>query len=823
MRRTRVGAMLTAMLIAASIISVPAAHADEIVRAAPADASPPALPQWSGSVLGGTEIALPGRSRTISFASIHPGSNFTLGLDTDGNAWSWGINGFGQLGNSEYIGRFVFAPYPVAVLDATGVQMRAKDMTASGNFSVVVDESGKTWSYGRNNFGQLGNPSIPTGSAITGSVTPVPVVDAAGAQMTFDRVSSGTNFAFGLDSEGRAWSWGRNFYGQLGGVSNSNVFITPVSTVATPVLDAEGRQMRFASIDGGEDFAIGIDMDGHAWGWGNNSTGQLGSDGPTTDRPRPILDDRGQQHSFTTVSAGYDTAVALDAGGRAWTWGAADSGALGNPSITTRTRIPVEVLDDAGEPMIFTSVSTWDSTVFGRDANGHIWGWGANSNGQLGRQPDEVPASVVPVELFDEAGGPLIADQVYAGSSHATMIGAFDPAVHTNAFAWGAAWYGQLGNPDVDTSQDAFTPWAVPIALPQPSTESIVYFGDDDTVGVRGSIVDGELVVNAPRHLAGRVPVYVAWFGDEPTRDHVGYFTFLLDPALAVLPSRTSIGTTADVVVTVPAAEVPLIGDAVFRFAFSDPRLAVAGAADPSAAPFDSSGVAKIAVTSDEPATYPVSGVAVVDRPGDPITHDVVVSSELTGQVTFEADIIVTPPATSKFGSVTLHKVDGDGDPLPGARFKVIYSHLAKPDFDITTDADVGVRDTGFVCDMRTDSTSSCTIRVRYSDWSQSTQLLPGDDRWNYYWLVETDAPDGYELLAERIPFQVTRELVDADHNIPDITIANVRSRGMLLPFTGGMGAWMYLALGGGLLTGAVLVMILRRRTHSRNDDTAHA
>lgn len=777
------------------------------------------LPEWAGSVLGGTPLEFPGRSRTISFESIHPGANFTLGLDTEGKAWSWGINGFGQLGNSEYIGRFIFAPYPVAMLDSAGQQLRATDLAASGNFSVALDSAGKAWTYGRNNFGQLGNPAVPLGDAIVGTVTPTAVLDASGRQMTFRHVSTGTSFGFGLEEDGSAWAWGRNYYGQLGGVSNASVFVTPVSTVATPVLDEAGAPMRFASIEGGEDFAIGIDLDGKAWGWGNNSNGQLGSAGPTSGRPRPIVDDAGVQHSFTQVVAGYANGYGLDAEGRVWSWGAAEAGALGSPSATSDTAVPVPVLGADGRPLRLTSVSTWDQTVFGIGLDGTVVAWGDNSYGQLGRTPGQLASSAVPQQLYRSPGVPLAADKVYAGTSHATMIGAFDTATLSNAWAWGAAWYGQLGNPDADTSMGAYSTVPLPIALPQPSTNSIVYFGDDDTVGVTGTIVDGKLVVEAPRHLAGRVPVYVAWYGDEPTREHVGYFTFLLSPTMRMVPPTLDIEGTSQAVVTLPVAEIPLVGDATMRFAIADPRLTVVGGA-PSAPPptvrFGADGKASLPVTSADPDTYKVTAEAVIDKPGDPVTDGVVVSSALEALVTFQASVIVTPPVQSKYGSITLNKVDEQRQPLSGATFALYYSHLEKPDFSIVTnDPNAGARMIG-TCDMTVDDKTSCTVRTRYSDWAEGKQLQPGDPRWNYYWLVEVVAPAGYELLAERIPFQITKDTVDANHANPDIEVVNVRSSSLLLPFTGGDGTGTFVLAGLGLGAVAVGLVVRRRRRMAR-------
>ncbi|QIK62651.1 hypothetical protein G7068_05080 [Leucobacter viscericola] len=622
---------LTRSLVASAVVLGATALGITPASAAPGDQ----LPEWSGTVLGGTEITLPAKDRTIEFESIHPGSNFTLGIDTEGNAWSWGINGFGQLGNSEYLGRFIFAPYPVPMLDVNGKQLRAKDLAADGNFSIALDSAGAAWTYGRNNFAQLGNTSVP--GNVAGTVTPVPVLNAAGDQMSFAKVSTGINFGFGLEADGSAWAWGRNYYGQLGGISNSYVFATPVSTVATPVLNAAGDQMKFSEVIGGEDFSFGLDPDGFAWAWGSNSNGQLGLPAGDSPRARPLLDTNGDQARYVQISAGYNSAIARDSEGRVWGWGNNRAGVLGT-AVTGATSVPAPILGADGSQLVMKWVDHAASSAFGVDATGQVWAWGNNAYGQLGQDPATLgDSSAVPVRVERSPGVPLIADRVYSGDSHATAIGDFHDETRTNAWAWGASWYGQLGNPGVDTSADAMSPTPVPITLAQPSTNSIVYFGDDDTVGVRGTVVDGKLVVKAPRHISGRVPVYVSWFGDQPSTDLVGYFTFMLDPTIQMDPAKTDVDKQALAIVELPEAEIPLVGEAAMQFTLGQGLSVTAGdIADPVR--FDAEGRVTLPVTSKTGGEYAVEAKAFVDQRNDTPAGDgpiVAVSGKLTTAVTF--------------------------------------------------------------------------------------------------------------------------------------------------------------------------------------------
>lgn len=178
-----------------------------------------------------------------------------------------------------------------------------------------------------------------------------------------------------------------------------------------------------------------------------------------------------------------------------------------------------------------------------------------------------------------------------------------------------------------------------------------------------------------------------------------------------------------------------------------------------------------------------------------------------------DTEQVVTPGSQSKYGKITVNKTDTAGTPLSGAQFKVYYSHVASPNFGDKTQPTSGIADTGVVCDMTAAGVTSCTDEVRFSDFAENTQLAAGDARWNYYWLVETKSPTGYELLTTPIAFQVTKDNTDAAFTLPTITVENVkRGGGLVLPFTGGAGSIAFVSVGLALLAGGVVLMVVRAR-----------
>ncbi|QIK62652.1 SpaH/EbpB family LPXTG-anchored major pilin [Leucobacter viscericola] len=172
-----------------------------------------------------------------------------------------------------------------------------------------------------------------------------------------------------------------------------------------------------------------------------------------------------------------------------------------------------------------------------------------------------------------------------------------------------------------------------------------------------------------------------------------------------------------------------------------------------------------------------------------------------------------TPPESiSKYGKVRVNKVNAQGAALKDAKFDVYYSHLESPNFSNKTDPTVGYVKTPVTCDMT--GKTFCEFSVRLSDWAENMTVTAGDSRYNYYFLVETQAPGDYELLAEPWKFVVEQSDVDGDYvKKVAIDVVNVKHGGGIeLPFTGGAGTIMFVVIGAALLAGATAMTVIRSR-----------
>jgi alpha-tubulin suppressor-like RCC1 family protein len=77
------------------------------------------------------------------------GADHTCAVRSDGTAWCWGRDDYGQLGDGALVDRTT----PVRVAGLTHV----KAIAGGNNHSCAIDSDGKVWCWGRNEQGQLGN------------------------------------------------------------------------------------------------------------------------------------------------------------------------------------------------------------------------------------------------------------------------------------------------------------------------------------------------------------------------------------------------------------------------------------------------------------------------------------------------------------------------------------------------------------------------------------------------------------------------------------------------------------------------------------------
>lgn len=184
------------------------------------------------------------------------------------------------------------------------------------------------------------------------------------------------------------------------------------------------------------------------------------------------------------------------------------------------------------------------------------------------------------------------------------------------------------------------------------------------------------------------------------------------------------------------------------------------------------------------------------------ISTTVVAAGEIDNTVTFHPNAttaIESEEATTKFGGFTLTKTDMDDAEtlLENAGFKVYVSNSPLVGGQLPNDAEqitglVGMSAIDNI--VRTDVNGNIVLDgLRYSDWANGVGITNVDDDYNYYFLVEVEAPTGYNLLSQPHQF-----VVDGQSDAVSVGIANKAID--KTPETGGSGIWLSLGVAGVLM-----------------------
>ncbi|MGV3698204.1 RCC1 domain-containing protein [Flavobacterium sp.] len=191
---------------------------------------------------------------------VDTGTAHTLGITSDGKAWSWGYNLSGQLGIGSNIDRNI----PTQIGTATNWTL----LKCGNSHSLGITNDGKLWAWGNNSFGQLGDG---TNTAKNSRVQ-------IGTATNWLTVSAGTHHTLGVTSDGKLWAWGLNDNGQLGDGTTVNKN-TPIQV---------GTATNWVSVCASANYSLALNSDGQIWAFGLNVLGMLGN-GTTTNSLTPVL------------------------------------------------------------------------------------------------------------------------------------------------------------------------------------------------------------------------------------------------------------------------------------------------------------------------------------------------------------------------------------------------------------------------------------------------------------------------------------------------------------------------------------------------------
>ena len=414
---------------------------------------------------GGYQVSItPPPQRGIRFAQVSTGKNHSLAVGSDGNAYAWGSNSNGQLGN----GTTDSSKVPVLVRKPADADedFTYTQVSAGYGFSLAVGSDGNAYAWGSNSNGQLGNGTTDS------SKVPVLVRKPADADedFTYTQVSAGGYHSLAIGKNHQVYAWGdRSNGGQVGDGKTTGNASSPVSVnVGDGASGFHARQ-----ISAGYQHSLAIDMSGQVYAWGYGNSGRLGnsaqaSKAAPTSVSSPLEYGDGSAGFFATqVSAGGSHSLAIGRDGRAYAWGANTDGRLGTGD-TNDAAVPTLVADPDGSSDGFSpiQVSAGGWFCLGIDGGGRIYSWGNNGQNALGNVSIAGPISRIPAQV---ANADSNTTRISAGERQALIINS-----DGKAYAWGDNNGEQLG-----VGSDAASIKAATLVCPPQFTVSAVTVGTD--------------------------------------------------------------------------------------------------------------------------------------------------------------------------------------------------------------------------------------------------------------------------------------------------------------------------------------------------------
>lgn len=261
----------------------------------------------------------------VTITAIAAGFEDSLALDTNGNVWTWGYNDSGQLGTGlPNVGHSTGTPAEIMTLPPI------QAIAAGSRHSVALDVYGIVWTWGYNQDGELGN-----GASGANSPDPNPITFSTSVSAIASGSTANHSLAVLADTNHSLWAWGLNDRGQLGdGTTTNRSQPTPVSPGSTGGLNSTPMNNAIALSAGAHHTlaALTPQVQGSAnmWAWGTNTESELGQSTSKTYSSVPVfVANTGEVGSIAAVAAGGTSSIEVNGSNTAYGFGDNTAGELG--------------------------------------------------------------------------------------------------------------------------------------------------------------------------------------------------------------------------------------------------------------------------------------------------------------------------------------------------------------------------------------------------------------------------------------------------------------------------------------------------------------
>ncbi len=310
-------------------------------------------------------------SGALRFASIAAGRHVTCGITLDQAAYCWGLASGGQIAQlvPDRCGTSgaLCARQPLRI-----GTMRATAIAAGTRHVCALDTSGTAYCWGFNFLGETGGSDFGTTTFVPRRVT---------AAEPFVAIGAGDSYTCARTAAGRVSCWGSAGRGELGraGVSCTSV-LAGVTNLCSPTPAPVNSAVSFASVSVGNSHSCAIASSAEVLCWGDNGQGQLGT-GEYRNADTPVRAFGGK--TFVAIAASGGATCGTPVTGPTVCWGLNQWGKLG---IGQRLDLSPTPRETAGGRR-FVTIAASENHLCALTADGATYCWGLGAQGQLGAGP----------------------------------------------------------------------------------------------------------------------------------------------------------------------------------------------------------------------------------------------------------------------------------------------------------------------------------------------------------------------------------------------------------------------------------------------------
>lgn len=239
------------------------------------------------------------------------GESFTIAVTDDKEVHTWGVNDYGQCGRDRFSDSFSVSNAPIKNLSGAP----AKIITAGKDSSLLVDEYGNVYVWGKNHEGQLGlGHTRHLNELIVHTAIKDPIKAAVSKE--------GINYV--VSGEGKVISWPHTLVRENSREANTEINPFKPYQLLFPV------NTKILNVSAGSDFAMFLTNNGLLYSIGENKFGELGL-GDRARRTVPVLISalRDSNEKIVEVSCGHKHVIVQSVIGKLYTWGLNNNYQLG--------------------------------------------------------------------------------------------------------------------------------------------------------------------------------------------------------------------------------------------------------------------------------------------------------------------------------------------------------------------------------------------------------------------------------------------------------------------------------------------------------------